>query len=303
MYEERFKSLQLVQSRDVDPSHRYDVAYLIRMKNEARFLGATLKSISQQNFSGSSIIIFLDSGSVDGSIKMVIDQTSIPYLIYSIDHEEFQFGATCNLVAELANADYFVFLSGHVVIRQDDMIGTSIDFMTEHPSVAGLSFRQVPNEATGFNLYEQVYLRHAFPQILQQPYIDVRKAGAFSNACSIVRASAWRDSPFEHVGASEDQIWADTVMSRGMEVYYTSVFDVAHSHNEDPAAIFRRVRINKLARFGDRRQPLRFVKSLIGVFAALSLASKGRQLGTAMTYAVAHASAYMAAQSPFRPRK
>lgn len=301
MYKERFRSLRLVKSHDVDPAKRYDVAYLIRMKNESASLQATIDSIARQAFGGTSILIFLDSGSTDESIE-IATKSPIPYRIYAIDSQEFQFGATCNLIAELADADYFLFLSGHVLLNQADMIATSVDYMTQNPVVAGLSFRQVPNDSTGFNLYEQVYLRRTFPR-LEQAYTDVRTAGAFSNACSLVRASTWDRIPFEHVGGSEDHLWAQAAIAEGMEVRYTSLFDVAHSHDEAPAAIFKRVRINKVARFGEGIQPLRFAKSLLGIFVTLSLASKGRKMGVAATYALAHASAYISSRTFFPVHK
>lgn len=301
MYREQFSTLREIGRTGIAPGARYDVACLIRMKDEARTLPATIESIVAQRFAGTIAVVFLDSGSTDASLSIAA-ATPLPHSIHAIDPGEFQFGATCNLVAELASARYLMFLSGHVVLERDDMIAQSVAYMDDHDRVAGLSFRQVPNAATGFNLYEQLYLRRTFPHVAEG-YADVTHAGAFSNAASLIRADAWRDVPFEHVIASEDHLWAEAARARGFDVLYSSGFDVAHSHDETPDAVFRRVRINKLARFGDRRQPMRFVRTLLGVFAALTVESRGREPVTALRYALAHAAAYVSATNPFKRRR
>ncbi|MFE8108257.1 glycosyltransferase [Sphingomonas melonis] len=297
MYRETFRTLRLIAQSDVDRTAPYDIAYLIRMKDEARSLPATLDSIRRQRFAGRAIIIFLDSGSCDESVAIAA-ACGMPHAIYAIDPREFRFGATCNLIAELAPARYLLFLSGHVVFNHDDTIATSLAHMDAHADVAALGFRQVPNPTTGFNLYEQLYIARTFPRV-DEPYVDIRTAGAFSNAASLIRTDCWRSIPFEDVIASEDHIWAQAAMARGFAVQYSSAFDVAHSHDEAPAAVYKRVRINKVARFGEAPQPLRFMKTLLGVFMALLTASRGRRPGFAATYAWAHASAYVAATNPF----
>lgn len=301
MYSEQFTTLRELKRCRVEQGMIYDVAYLVRMKNEAASLPEMIKSIEEQAAgSRTAILIFLDSGSSDESLR-VAEDTTLPHIIYAIDPREFQFGATCNLIAQLASARYLMFLSGHVVLKQSNLVAASIDYMDAHERVAGLSFRQVPNAATGFNLYEQIYLARTFPR-LREGYVEIGRAGAFSNAASLIRASAWQSIPFEPVVASEDHLWAEAAKARGFDVLYSSHFDVAHSHNESPEAVFKRVRINKLARFGEGRQPVRFLKSLFGVFAVLWAASKGRRPRFAITYALAHAAAYVSSASPFARR-
>ncbi len=291
MYSDLFPTLRLISQSHSLSQNGYDVAYLIRMKNEEKTLIDTINSIAYQTTSRRGIIIFLDSGSTDRSLEIAAS-SPIPHKIYSISPSEFQFGKTCNLVAELANAKYFMFLSGHVILNHKSMIDSSLDYMDENTGVAAMAFRQVPNANTGFNSYENMYLKRTFP-ITADKIVDLEKAGAFSNAASLIRASVWKDCSFEHVIASEDQIWAAAAALRGHAIVYNSQFDVAHSHDETPAAVFNRVRINKIARFGQRRQPARFLKTFAGIFIAISLTSNGRKMKEALVYAFAHASAYM----------
>jgi rhamnosyltransferase len=297
MYRERFTTLRMLGQTGVKPSKFYDVAYLIRMKNEAESLQATINSIAAQEFAGSAIVVFLDSGSTDDTLRIAA-ATPLPHVIYAIDAKEFRFGETCNLIAELAPARYLMFLSGHVVLNQNRMIAASIDHLDAHDDVAALAFRQVPNPMTGFNLYEEAYLRRTFPQLLIA-YADIGKAGAFSNAASLIRADVWKTVPFEDVLASEDHLWSKAVRSRGLRIVYSAGFNVAHSHDETPEAVFKRVRINKLAQFGESAQPLRFVRTLLGIFGALTVASRGRRPMIALTYALAHATAYLTGTNPF----
>src|SRR3972149_2256963 len=89
---------------------------VIRTKNEARLLPSCLEMILKQS-AGPEEIIFVDSGSTDGSIGIIetfISEYRLGKLI-RIKPEEFTYGRALNLGCELASGDILVSLSAHAI--------------------------------------------------------------------------------------------------------------------------------------------------------------------------------------------
>lgn len=279
----RFKTLQCLKKAE-NPPPRLSIA--VRVKNEAAMLPHFLNSLRQQLNINTAEIVFLDSGSTDGTRELILS-ASLPTTLYSIHPSEFSFGATCNLMMQVTSAPHVAFFSGHVILRSPT---TLLDAMRHISTLGDISafFRQVPSATAGFNAYEQVFLASAFPDIPNETSISFKR---FSNAASIVSRQHWLKVPFPDVIASEDGLWAAQAASLELPIYYFPKIVIEHSHNESPQQVRKRVQINKVARFGNRKMPMRAAASFIKYMALLSL--KGEHPLRAFEFSTAHAGAFI----------
>ncbi len=283
----RFESFECLWGGEL-LQESWDVAYLVRAKNEGRWIGPFLHSLHAQENAGRALLIVLDSGSSDDTLDQARHYPG-PVCCCRIAPSEFSFGDTCNLLLELARAELVMLLSAHVILSRTDLVEVARRSFVD-PRVAGVSFRQVPHRLIGTNPYEALYLLRNFPATAPT------SGGAFSNAGSMLRKSAWQEVPFRSVGASEDAMWASDVAARGWRVLYLPELAIEHSHNESPAQAYRRVRINKVARFGTRPQWLKASSYLVAIFGLLL--RRGESPRRAFRYAAGHAAAYAFAECP-----
>jgi len=279
-----FKTLRLEKRH---PTEAPLISVLVRVKNEARALGAFLRSLEQQSIFPRMEVIFLDSGSTDGTCEML---QSFPASVYAIAPSEFSFGPTCNLVCSLATAPILCLASGHIEFVAPEALAEGVALLRNAPRLAAAYYRQIPNEALGASSYERAQLRWSFP-----PGPAPRRAShgkhAFSNAASLFRADVWRQMPFPAVNGSEDFLWAEQLLEKGGELWYLPNLCVRHSHDEQPGDLHRRVLINVEARPQNLRSWKNVAKYMIGVAGACMLCGAGPL--EALRYAHAHASAYM----------
>ncbi|MCH1924615.1 glycosyltransferase family 2 protein [Shewanella sp. C31] len=252
------------------------------MKNEARLLPFFLASLSRQNFFGCYEVIFLDSGSFDDSIE-IVKKWGGNVKILSINATEFSFSKTCNYLVNQARSDLCLFFSAHVELLSSDFLN---EVLLEFNAGNRIGFfRQVVNHNAGYSLYESIFLNKTFPKR------KVNNQLCFSNAGSFSAKEILEEYPFPNVEASEDNAWAKLVLNKGFEICYFPDLEIAHSHNESFEQITRRVRINKLARFGARKCYLKAFFKFIKIFLVLFLSSFDRVL--AYRYALAHSKGYL----------
>src|SRR3990172_7938156 len=96
---------------------------VIRTKNEARLLPSCLEMILKQS-AGPEEIVFVDSGSTDGSVGIIegfLSKHRFGKLI-RIKPEEFSYGRALNLGCELASGEILVSLSAHAIPISPDWL-------------------------------------------------------------------------------------------------------------------------------------------------------------------------------------
>jgi glycosyltransferase involved in cell wall biosynthesis len=280
---EMFRSLKQLRR---SPRGAFKLSIAVRVRNELQHLRRFADSVFSQTAIDQAELIFLDSGSQDGTLEYIM---GLDCSVYSLEHSEFSYGSSCNLMMSLAGADIVVFLSGHVVLCDKRMLEKAYAIFSNRTTDAGY-FRQVPNPFSGASAYEVAYLERRFPAAVG---LSLQRKGkhAFSNAASVVTRGAWRDNPFGDIIASEDFFWAERHLSKGRSLLYLGGIDVMHSHNERPVAVYRRVQLNVRARYGGRRQVGRAVWFFVGVF--FSVLRVGGTLREAFDYAMAHSLPYL----------
>lgn len=260
------------------------LSVLVRCYNEIDALPRLWESLRCQTVFERLEIVVLDSGSTDGSLDYMLIQ---PCSIYQIPSSTFNFGVSCNQLMRLSSAPLAMFLSAHVFLEQPNAAEQVIELL-HSGSLRAAYFRQVPNAMFGFNAYEAAFLERRFPSG-NKPKRMLRP-GAFSNAASVLTREAWLQLHFPEIHGSEDHRWAQEFLDLGGELFYLPQLQVQHSHNENPTQVFRRVRLNVLAR-GNTGSYFRAIYLFAGIVAQTLRA--GGSLREAVQFAWHHARAYL----------
>ena len=228
-------------------------------------------------------ILILDSGSTDGTTEYL---TNMPCNLYALQ-DAFNFGRSCNQIAELATSPILIFLSGHVLIEQVDALEQIALLLEQHKDGAAY-LRQIPNPILGFSLYEKAYLLRRFPP--GSTTLQLNQQASFSNAASAITRAAWLRQPFDEIHGSEDFLWAGKHLASEGELFYLPQLQVLHSHNESAEQVYDRVRINVEAR-SIGGSLIKAIYLLVGIY--VSMRRVGASHRIAIRYASAHSRAYL----------
>src|ERR1700733_11369439 len=272
----------LKSERPSNPS----LAVLVRVKNERKALQEFWNRLSSQTIFINSEIVFLDSGSTDGSLEFL---EQLPISLYQIPSEDFNFGSSCNLLMSVSHAKVVAFLSGHVLLEEKDALERLYNFLAQHEFAAAF-LRQVPNTLWGATIYEKSYLARRFPRKRGGGAVEVTTPRGFSNAASGLTRAAWQRIPFPEMHGSEDRAWAQRHLQFGGRLFYLSSPFVMHSHASSSDETFSRVLLNVHA-LRIRGSYFRAGYYLLGVFT--SMLYHGSSLPEAWRYSSAHARAYL----------
>jgi glycosyltransferase involved in cell wall biosynthesis len=259
----------------------------IRVKNEIEAISYFWDSVKKQTYFNSLEIVFIDSGSTDGTIEFL---NQLNCNLYTIAPEEFSFGETCNLVMQLTTCKHVCFFSGHVILENDQLLEKVAAILDIDPAISGY-FRQTPNYKLGCTIYDSTFLKYKFPIYKNtDPVLVTPETNSFSNAASFVYRKHWEIVKFKDVIASEDYFWAMDVMQNNMKIYYFHSLNVHHSHQETFESIYKRVRINATSRYPEGVNFIQLNAIFLRVFAAIFL-NTGNLIDS-LKYAKAHSSAY-----------
>lgn len=261
------------------------LSVLVRVRNEYSALPEFWSRLSSQTVFEDLEVLFLDSGSNDGTLEFL---ESLPVSIFQIPPAKFSFGPSCNLLMSLSQASVACFLSGHVLLERSDALEKLYSILSKKAHAA-VYLRQVPDKIFGANSYERAYLAHRYPNALGKELVEMRCPAGFSNAASGLTRDAWKRNPFPDVHGSEDFAWAEKHLAMGGRIFYLPQVKAMHSHRDSPAAVFDRVRLNVLAR---RIKRSYFTASYFFVGVTIAMLRQGAPLSEALRYAKVHALAY-----------
>ena len=259
------------------------IAVLVRTKNELAGLPDFWRSLVEQSIFPSAEIIFLDSGSSDGTLEYLSDK---PCAVYAIPSDDFHFGSSCNQIAACTTAPVLAYFSAHVVLESNVTLQRLVETLSVE-TFAAAYMRQVPKPHLS-SAYDRAFLARRFPPSRHQK-VKLASPGAFSNAASAITRASWDRLPFQEVQASEDSLWAKEHLRLGGSLHYLPQLTIQHSHNESPEAVYSRVRLNMQAR-GLHGSYLTSLAYTAGIFGALL--RQGAPFREAWTYALAHGRAY-----------
>jgi len=208
------------------------ISFVIRTLNEGAYLERTLREISTQATNVAVEVIIVDSGSTDNTLDIARKYGA---KIVHISKENWSWGRSLNLGIENAQGDAVGIISGHCYLASNTFIDTALEHLKSYDAIYG---RQLP--LPRMDPFEEFELSCWYPE---ERLIDINAdlLVGVSNACCVMRKSAWEQLRFDEDAQSmEDGIWAYNALSRHLKLAYTSEIAVYHSHQFAPDHIYRR---------------------------------------------------------------
>ncbi len=204
-------------------------SWIIRTKNEEKWLGEVLKSLFSQSRLDFEVII-VDSGSTDKTLEIIKD---FPIRkIVSISPSDFNYSYALNLGIRESWGKYIGIISGHSLpVSRTWYQDAMINF--DNPKVAAV---------TGHY--------HALPdgsidEKLGDLYFDLKElekehnSKNLTNTNAVLRKDLWKEYFFdESLEECEDYDWACEMLSRGYDIVVDPAFNVYHSHGGIDRAVY-----------------------------------------------------------------
>jgi rhamnosyltransferase len=185
-------------------------------------------------------VVIIDSGSDDGTPE---EAMRAGFRVHRIPPNEFGHGRTRNLGVQLAKGAVVCFLTHDVLPCTPDW-PASFAAAVQDPTVAGVYGRQVPRDASTMEMF---FVALNYPR--QPLRFDPQPKGhhprpgrvVFSNAFGAVRRDVALRIPFpDHIGYTEDIVWAHQVLKAGYSLTYEPAAEALHAHNYSLRGLFRR---------------------------------------------------------------
>ena len=209
---------------------------LIRCLNEVenlKILFPILESQNNKNFE----VVFIDSGSSDGSFEFVQNYKSIiPIILTKIDKQNFSFGRSLNRAAEKSSyKDILISLSAHCFPTNKSWLDNMLSAFSE-TSIDIVYGRQIGDDKS--RLSESSHLNSWFG-----PDSKIKDSPFTNNGNAAFRYSVWDKYKFnESLTGCEDIDFAKKTLNAEKDIFYTSEGSVRHFHDEDFNQIKNRYR-------------------------------------------------------------
>ncbi len=207
------------------------VSILLVMKDERNNMEMIFPLLQGQNFNGEVEIVYVDSGSTDGTIDFMRQHGVNPHII---PPGKFHHGRTRNLAASLAKNEVLVLLSGDAVPTSCDWLANLVEPFSD-AQVGAVYGRQIAPDA--LTPLRRQALASEYPST--RHVRDVASAQRihpglfrFSNVNAAVRRSVWERFQWnEELLLAEDQGMCRDILMSGMKVIYEPAAAVVHGHD------------------------------------------------------------------------
>lgn len=211
-----------------------EIAIVIRAKDEAALIGATLAAIRQQSLTDHETIV-IDSGSRDCTPEIALRHGA---RLLHIAPGEFTYGRALNRAVARTRAPLIVSLSAHATPASAGWLA-ALRAPFDDPRVGAAYGRHLPRanatrlEIFGMRLSGTLGARRRY---------QTRSIG-FSNANGAFRRCLWEVHPFdEALPGAEDFAWAGIIQRQGYSICYEPAAAVYHSHGESLGRLLQRAR-------------------------------------------------------------
>jgi len=203
---------------------------ILLMKNHLRYMQQSFDIISSQDYQGPVEIIYIDSGSTDGTIEFMRERGVEPHCIPS---EEFHHARTRNLAGALANHEILVLLSADAIPTDGQWLRTLLAPFADH-KVAAVYGKQIAPQGTGpLRTRGLEYLYPDRREVRDLTHDDKVPMSfiRFSNANAAVRTEVWRRFKFPETALVAEDHWiCYKALKEDMKVVYEPRAAVVHGH-------------------------------------------------------------------------
>lgn len=201
------------------------VSVIVRSRNEVEHLGAVLRAVRAQRWSGSVEIVCVDNQSVDGS-----RETAAALADRCLDITEYRPGIALNSAVEASRGELLVVLSGHALPCDETWLARLLHQHGED-NLAGVYGSQRYCDHARFLDKKDLDLFRYGPPRLERTDSD------FWSANSSFTRTAWSQEPFNtQVFELEDHYWTKVLLPHGFHVRYepdAAVYHYGHYERND----------------------------------------------------------------------
>jgi rhamnosyltransferase len=209
------------------------VSVVVRSKNDAALIRATLRGVMRQDYPGAIELIHIDSGSTDSTVDII--REFHPAKLIRIRADEYIPGAVLNRGMREARSPWVVFLNSDCEPADAHWLTELLACAQAAPGIGAAFGRQMPRPGC-----QAVYARD-YDRCFGPGRETASWDHFFSMANSVVNRAAWEQHPFrEDLQYSEDDEWSRRLITQGWQIPYAEKAAVIHSHNYTLAQAFRR---------------------------------------------------------------
>lgn len=195
------------------------VSFVIRTKNEGKFIGKVLGLIQKQTYKNFEIII-VDSGSTDKTLEIV---KKFPIKLIKIKPQDFNYGYALNLGISNTKGKYICIISGHTIPISDTWLSDGVRLFKDK-NIAAVS---APISIIPVGYYNRILGKLTL--VLEKDREDFTPW--MTNTNSLIRKDLWEKYHFdENLLGCEDYDWAKEMLFRGFNVVKYKPFSSFHSH-------------------------------------------------------------------------
>ena len=202
------------------------LSVVIRSRNEGRFIGYCLQSIT--DFVGNPEIFLVDNESTDETIRIVNRFEYHDITKLHISKDDYTPGRALNLGIKQCTEDYVMILSAHceIIKFNFDRMKSQLD----ESKVGALWGKQTP--IWDGKKISRRYMWSNFGDESQTNYwCESEDRHFFHNAFSIFKREHLREFPFdEHYSGKEDRYWANNQIETGFNIFYDPTQEVKHHY-------------------------------------------------------------------------
>ena len=208
-----------------------DISVIIRSRNEERYIGYAIQSVT--DYIGKPEIIIVDNESNDDTMRIVNRFEYHDITKLHMGKDDYTPGRALNMGIKECTGDYIVILSAHCEITKFNF--SSIKEQLDKDGVGAVWGKQIPiwdgKRATSR------YIWSNFGDVPQTNYwCESEDRYFFHNAFSFFKSDYLKNNLFDEKWASkEDRYWANDQIERGFDIFYDSKQEVKHYYTPSGA--------------------------------------------------------------------
>lgn len=196
------------------------VSVVIRTRNEARWIGACLFAVRNQDHPPLEIVL-VDNESTDDTVAIA---RRFGCTVLTIPEGEFNFSRALNMGIRASQGELVAILSGHCVPVHEQWISRLAMHFDDDSVVAAYGKQEPLPDSSPYDKRD-LWITFGLDRKRQ------KRDYFFHNANSMIRRRVWEECPFnENIQGVEDQDWAKKILRNGSVIVYEPTAGVFHHH-------------------------------------------------------------------------